>query len=168
MRPLSLSVPSAAPVQVEGYNISDTAIRVNWLPVPSANHHGVILGYKIHYSDNITSNRQSSTVDGGDVLTGDIQDLEPYTVYLVRVSAFTIKGQGPSGPLINVQTEERGPSRTPSNLTCYNTSSTSLRVAWQPLTDSYYEHGVVLGYNVTYKRADHRGELKSEKIELPV
>ncbi|EDO41204.1 predicted protein [Nematostella vectensis] len=145
-------VPSAAPVQLEGYNISDTAIRVNWLPVPSANHHGVILGYKIHYSDNITSNRQSSTVDGGDVLTGDIQDLEPYTVYLVRVSAFTIKGQGPSGPLINVQTEERVPSAPPQLFAGNNISKSAINITWSPVPTDH-QNGVILGYLIQYKES---------------
>ncbi|XP_048586196.1 uncharacterized protein LOC5512975 [Nematostella vectensis] len=158
-------VPSAAPVQLEGYNISDTAIRVNWLPVPSANHHGVILGYKIHYSDNITSNRQSSTVDGGDVLTGDIQDLEPYTVYLVRVSAFTIKGQGPSGPLINVQTEERAPEVAPTNFVGRNTSAVSIELSWDAIPEKNVS-GPIRLYRILYRKTSLLAD-EREVVEVP-
>lgn len=49
------------------------------------------------------------------------------------------------------------PSRPPTLVKAWNTSSTSIQVSWQPLNDSYYEHGVLLGYLLTYRRTDGRG-----------
>lgn len=49
------------------------------------------------------------------------------------------------------------PSRPPTLVKAWNTSSTSIQVSWQPLNDSYYEHGVLLGYLLSYRRADGRG-----------
>lgn len=42
------------------------------------------------------------------------------------------------------------PTRAPINFKGMNTSSYSINVTWEPI-ESQYRHGIILGYNVTYK-----------------
>jgi protein sidekick len=51
------------------------------------------------------------------------------------------------------------PSRPPTFVKAWNVSSTSIQVSWQPINDSYYEHGVLLGYQLTYHRTDGKGSV---------
>ena len=43
------------------------------------------------------------------------------------------------------------PSLAPLDIRAYNTSSTSLLVAWEPLSDNHV-NGILLGYKVAYKK----------------
>ena len=43
------------------------------------------------------------------------------------------------------------PSRSPRNITAFNTSSTSINVTWQPIPNDHV-NGILLGYRVLYKR----------------
>lgn len=45
------------------------------------------------------------------------------------------------------------PSRSPINVTAFNTSSTSINVTWEPVPDDH-ANGIVLGYRLFYKQAD--------------
>lgn len=45
------------------------------------------------------------------------------------------------------------PSRSPINVTAFNTSSTSINVTWEPVPDDHV-NGIVLGYRLFYKQAD--------------
>lgn len=45
------------------------------------------------------------------------------------------------------------PDHPPSNVTAYNTSSTSINVTWQPIPPDHL-NGILLGYHVRYWRAD--------------
>lgn len=45
------------------------------------------------------------------------------------------------------------PSRSPINVTAFNTSSTSINVTWFPVPDDRV-NGILLGYSVLYRKAD--------------
>ena len=45
------------------------------------------------------------------------------------------------------------PDQPPSNVTSYNTSSTSVNVTWQPIPLDH-RNGILLGYHVRYRRHD--------------
>lgn len=45
------------------------------------------------------------------------------------------------------------PSRSPINVTAFNTSSASINVTWEPVPDDHV-NGIVLGYRLFYKQAD--------------
>lgn len=46
------------------------------------------------------------------------------------------------------------PTWSPAGIFARNTSSTSILLSWQPLADSYYLHGILRGYLITYNRVD--------------
>ena len=49
------------------------------------------------------------------------------------------------------------PSQPPTNLTAYNTSSTSLQVTWGEVPKGFV-HGILQGYRVLYKRTGDKND----------
>jgi len=49
------------------------------------------------------------------------------------------------------------PSQPPTDLTAYNTSSTSLQVAWGEVPDGFV-HGILQGYRVFYKKTGNKND----------
>ena len=54
------------------------------------------MGYTLYYS---TADSLLNVTVGGGVLSHDLTGLRPYTNYTVRMSASTLRGEGPSGPV---------------------------------------------------------------------
>ena len=49
------------------------------------------------------------------------------------------------------------PDLAPINVTAYNTSSTSIKVTWQPIPPDHV-NGILLGYHVIYRRINKFGD----------
>ena len=45
------------------------------------------------------------------------------------------------------------PDKSPTNVTAYDTSSTSINITWQPIPSDHV-NGILLDYNVIYRRID--------------
>lgn len=91
------SIAPTGPTNVQSIVVNATAIIIQWAEPDPAN--GIIRGYSIRYNTlmlNVTANITSVTVAG----------LLPYTLYVFKVSAFTIE-EGPS-TRTNATTEEAG------------------------------------------------------------
>ena len=105
----SFTVPRAPPSDVTGTNTSSTSLRVNWGEVPFSDQLGIIRGYRVllwrtNQSEQIL---QNVTVASRNV---SFMELEKYTNYSIRVSAFTVKGEGNKSEPIEVITDEDGES----------------------------------------------------------
>lgn len=104
---LFFTVPSLPPQNLWANNISSTALRVTWSPVPTGYVHGILRGYKLFY-------RKSSEVSASyreialspEHRFKEIDDLQKFTFYEIRILAFTIKGDGAQSPQVNVRTDE--------------------------------------------------------------
>ncbi|XP_031569306.1 protein sidekick-2-like [Actinia tenebrosa] len=152
--------PGLPPFPVKAHNTSSTSIQVSWREVDKHYHHGVLLGYKVIVRELLQSAVTiNKTVPKGTNVT-DINGLKIYTTYVIKVLAFNKYGEGEYDEEF-ATTDEDIPSRPPTLVTAWNTSSTSIQVSWQPLNDSYYEHGVLLGYQLTYHRTDERGDVEN-------
>ena len=100
-------VPSWPPEQVKATNKStSTAIPVFWKPISNKYFvHGVLLGYRVLYrpisnpNKKIQEAEKAVTVDAN-TLSVIITGLESFTVYSIRVTAYTIKGNGRPSPAI--------------------------------------------------------------------
>lgn len=82
---------------------------INWGPVPDGQLHGILRGYRVLFkmAANTSSNFTSLTAYMPmESLT--ISSLKKFTVYLVKVLAFTVKGDGPTTRNISVSTDEDG------------------------------------------------------------
>ncbi|EDO43025.1 predicted protein, partial [Nematostella vectensis] len=144
--------PSAPPLNVSGYNTSDSSLQLLWQPVEATHRNGRLVGYKIRY--HVTGDLVNFAVSESRLLNTSLTGLLPYTDYVITVCAYTGAGEGPWSAPVIIKTDEEVPSRPPTNLKAQNTSSTSLAVAWQPLSDSFFIHGVLRGYQVSYHRVD--------------
>ena len=103
--PLSISEPSAAPVNVRGHNISSTSILVTWDEVPADNQNGIITSYTITYESLTQNHNDSKTV----VFTKhetELTGLKKFVNYSITVFASTVKGNGPPGSPIIVTTDQ--------------------------------------------------------------
>lgn len=76
---------------------------MSWNPVPQGYTHGIVLGYMVLYKRekdyvNITS----------PVTSAQLTDLKKFTMYVVKVLAFTIKGDGVISNGTHARTHEDG------------------------------------------------------------
>ena len=94
---------------MSAHNTSSTSLYVAWEPVPEGHVHGILRGYWILYRKNNARNftRRKTTQKQVDQ-TG----LHKFTVYDIRVVAFTIKGSGVESKPIFVSTDEDGEFRS--------------------------------------------------------
>ena len=100
-------VPSLPPKDIRAYNTSSTSLTVTWNPVSQGYTHGIVLGYLVFY-------KRQQDVDGNFInassllLSADLEGLDKFTVYVVKVLAFTIKGNGVISNETSVRTHEDG------------------------------------------------------------
>ena len=101
-------------------------MTVSWDEVPCSGQNGPITGYLLSY----TSTAFSDTVNitGGDNRQYNFVKLIPYTYYIVTVTAYNVRGTGPTSSEVIQQTKEAGKSIIifVSYLTHYNHLSTCL------------------------------------------
>ena len=100
-------VPSLPPTDIRAYNRSSTSLTVTWNRVAQGYTHGIVLGYLVFY-------KRQKDFDGNFinssslVLSADLENLDKFTVYVVKVLAFTIKGNGVISNETSVRTHEDG------------------------------------------------------------
>eukprot|EP00058_Branchiostoma_floridae_P023774 XP_002609264.1 hypothetical protein BRAFLDRAFT_124749 [Branchiostoma floridae] len=133
-----------APRDFQAEAVDATSIQVSW--EPPANTNGELQGYKILY-------RQAGTeaISIAEVAPAAqyhlLTELQPFTVYLLALVAFTEGGEGETSSEVTVQTDEDVPS-PPQDVTVEPIDSTSARVVWQPPAEP---NGILQGYKVLYK-----------------
>ena len=98
-------MPGAAPSNVNGQNVSSTAIKVWWDKVPIEFQHGEIISYTVVFWKR-DEEENETTVCGAESREVTLRSLDKYTDYNVQVLASTIKGGGPRSRLKNVHTDQ--------------------------------------------------------------
>ncbi|XP_074627543.1 uncharacterized protein LOC141885641 [Acropora palmata] len=143
------SVPESAPPSFEVLTANITALEVSWLPVTEEDRNGIILGYLVTLTTTTGDVLSNVTVPGGETLSTIFGGLEIWTNYSAQICAFNSKGYGPWSAVVVGNTDEEAPSVPPTNVTAFNTSSTSIRVAWQPVSTVGLP-GILRGYRVYF------------------
>ncbi|XP_015753438.1 PREDICTED: phosphatidylinositol phosphatase PTPRQ-like [Acropora digitifera] len=143
-------VPSLPPRDIQAHNTSSTSLMVRWNPVLQGFTHGIVLGYRVLYRREKDGNRTFSNVTTQVTFT-ELYNLDKFTLYFIKVLAFTIKGDGASSNQAFVRTDEDVPSLPPAKVVAYNTSSSSLLVTWLPVPVGHV-HGILRGYRILFKR----------------
>ncbi|KAJ0171737.1 hypothetical protein K1T71_012500 [Dendrolimus kikuchii] len=148
--------PSSTPLGVQ-VQLTDNPgeLIVSWLPPPRESHNGPLQGYHVKAVPRISgeavpNDTQTKTVKvisrkgkQETLLSGLLKNVR----YAVSVSAFNSAGSGPFSLPVYQTTREGAPEQPPSGVECRGVSSTSLRIAWQPIS----AHGSsLLGYSVHY------------------
>uniref|UniRef100_A0A672YZU9 L1 cell adhesion molecule, paralog a n=1 Tax=Sphaeramia orbicularis TaxID=375764 RepID=A0A672YZU9_9TELE len=144
-------VPLEAPMGVGLTIVNSTAIRVTWAAVDKDTVRGHLLGYKVlilyllAYSASVLIN---NTYLG---FTKVINDLRPYSHYILAVTVFNSKGEGPPSETLSFKTDEGVPG-PPMSLILDSPSETSMTLYW---TAPERPNGVLMGYLLQYQ-SKHR------------
>ena len=104
------SEPSAPPDNVQALTSSSTAILVIWDPVPEIDRNGIITQYEVEFNHSIVHEIPTSnlTTTSGSQLMVELQGLEEYVEYSIRVRAYTSMGSGPFSVAVMNRTLEDG------------------------------------------------------------
>ncbi|XP_001623142.2 uncharacterized protein LOC5501884 isoform X2 [Nematostella vectensis] len=161
--------PSRPPKMLRLFNTSSTSLHLHWQHIPIEFVHGVLFGYRVLYRPmNASQDSYRALEYGPSVLEAEVTGLLKYSWYGFRVMGFTKVGYGAVSEEEIVRTGEDVPSWPPEEVIPSNkTSPTALRVSWQPISDEYYVHGILLGYKVYYWAVRNPNEVflkKKEKI----
>ncbi|XP_052744070.1 cell adhesion molecule Dscam2-like isoform X2 [Bicyclus anynana] len=155
------SVPSEGPRAVRCRAVSPQSLKVEWSPPPAHAHHGALLGYKLLYRPEHTTDWLEWEVRGGggsSVGAGAevkrvagvetlLLALRPHMNYTVQALAYTAAGDGVPAHPIHCTTQQDAPG-PPAAVKVIATSVTSLAVSWLPPTRS---NGPILYYTVFYR-----------------
>nr|XP_020469940.1 protein sidekick-1 isoform X2 [Monopterus albus] len=156
------SVPSGPPVNVTAEAVSSTRILLTWAYLPHAQKNGVILGYKVLYSEKDSEGPPSVQVAEGEGSVSLLLGLlKKYTVYVLQVLAYTRMGDGPLSDPVTLRTREDVPG-PPVRMVFPEVRLSSIRVVWQPPTNP---NGIILGYQISY-RFDSRDPLRWTTVEV--
>uniref|UniRef100_A0A672ZLG2 Sidekick cell adhesion molecule 1a n=1 Tax=Sphaeramia orbicularis TaxID=375764 RepID=A0A672ZLG2_9TELE len=156
------SVPSGSPVNVSAEAVSSTKILLTWAPIPKTQKNGIILGYKVLYSEKDSEGPPSvQVVEGERSVTLVLGGLQKYTMYALQVLAYTRMGNGPPSNPTLLRTKEDVPG-PPVRMVFPEVRLSSVRVVWQPPTNP---NGILLGYQISY-RLDSRDPLRWTTVEV--
>ncbi|XP_072946504.1 cell adhesion molecule Dscam2-like [Epargyreus clarus] len=152
--------PSSSPLGVQVQQTDNPGeLFVTWVPPPRETHNGPLQGYHVKAvprisgesgpNDTQTKMVKVSSRKGKQETT--LSGLLKNTRYAVSISAFNSAGNGPFSLPVYQTTREGAPEQPPLGVECRGVSSSSLRIAWQPITS----HGSsLLGYFVHYSTDD--------------
>ena len=103
-------VPNVPPDNVQAITSSSTAVLVTWDPVPEIDRNGIITQYEVEFNQNTFSEISlgNLTTTNGPQLMVELEGLEEYVEYTVRVRAFTSVGPGPFSVAVVDRTLEDG------------------------------------------------------------
>ena len=103
-------VPNAPPDNVQVLTRSSTAILVTWDPVPDIDRNGIIVQYQVEFNQstfNEISTSNLTTINGSQLMV-ELDGLEEFVNYFVRVRAYTSVGPGPFSAAVMTRTLEDG------------------------------------------------------------
>ncbi|XP_046971560.1 Down syndrome cell adhesion molecule-like protein Dscam2 [Vanessa cardui] len=176
------SVPSEGPRAVRCRAVSPQSLKVEWSPPPAHAHHGALLGYKLLYRPEHTTDWLEWEVrgGGGGAAAGAevkrvagvetlLLALRPHSNYTVQALAYTAAGDGVPAHPIHCTTQQDAPG-PPAAVKVIATSVTSLAVSWLP---PGRPNGPILYYTVFYRelgrdRPPQTTTVQAEDVEMAV
>ncbi|KAK3090478.1 hypothetical protein FSP39_012184 [Pinctada imbricata] len=157
------AAPSKGPDDVTCETDSSTSINCTWGEVPRLDQNGIILGYKVQYTDLSSQGNPPSLLDVPDNTTHAvvIGGLRKFVKYEIQVLAYTRIGDGVlSTPSVQAETFEDVPG-PPMYLWFPNVTYTSVRIRWSPPEEP---NGVITGYMVSYRIKDTNNVTNSSDL----
>ncbi|XP_037540414.1 neural cell adhesion molecule L1.2 [Nematolebias whitei] len=169
-------VPLEAPMDVGVQLINSMTIKVNWFAVDRESVRGHLLGYKIHVTRKGSRShhrgrrsRESENVvieeTGPKEVEKVISNLRPYSHYVLTVSVFNKKGEGPHSEPRVFKTPEGVPG-PPTSLILDSPSETEMILHWKPPA---HPNGILVGYLLQYQRITENDDspMQEETIDDP-
>ena len=158
--------PDTAPRNVSLSAITVDSVLLSWLPPLTEGWNGLITSFRIQHTllltpgegSNIVNSVKSTLTDSltiqqvNSVFSSQVQELEAYQNYSLRVSACTITGCGLFSAAVEALTLESVPTLGP---TIFNTLPTarSIYLQWNEIP-LRYRNGVISSYTVLYYSPD--------------
>ncbi|XP_075788523.1 phosphatidylinositol phosphatase PTPRQ isoform X2 [Pelodiscus sinensis] len=140
------SVPLAPPQNLTIFNYTAYSVWLKWRPSPQPN--GVIKSYSFKIHENKTQTIFYQNISGSHS-DANLVGLEPFSTYLIRLSAFTRVGNGNQfSNIVQFTTKESAPDVV-RNVQCTATSWQSILVHWDPPSKS---NGVITHYLIIFER----------------
>ncbi|CAH4032299.1 unnamed protein product [Pieris brassicae] len=152
--------PALSPLSVQVQQTDNPGeLLITWLPPPRDSHNGPLQGYHVKAVPRIAGETVPNDTQTKMVKVTSrkgkqetlISGLLKNTRYAVSISAFNSAGNGPFSLAVYQTTREGAPENPPSSVECRGVSSTSVRIAWQPITS---QGASLLGYSVYYSTDD--------------
>lgn len=155
---LNTLAPTDAPAFITTMANSSTEIVVTWNEVPLIHQNGLITTYEVLYEsfdDPMSIRMMTVNVTATEYFTL-LVDLQEFVSYRIAVRAYTSIGPGPYSDYVLETTLEDRPGSSPSNVTVYLTSSTSIEITWGevPPID---QNGIVILYEVSCEALETPG-----------
>ena len=105
--PSSNTAPSAPPQDVSAVMLDDRRIEVSWSSLSEETQNGKLKEFAIYYRANDLEDGEPSTAHiSADLNSATIDGLQPYTEYLVWITASTDAGEGPRSEITHVTTDQ--------------------------------------------------------------
>ena len=169
---LYFTVPSAAPMNLSATALSSREVVVMWTALPERERNGLIW-YSVELRPSSSQGEYSTIITNATVV--NIQRLDIFTEYEVRVRASTSVGDGPYTPIALVTTLEDGmssyvieelqvllsivlssciysvPSAAPSDLVTTNHSSTTIDLMWGEVPERN-RSGTIITYQLRFRQ----------------
>ncbi|XP_024082904.1 Down syndrome cell adhesion molecule-like protein Dscam2 isoform X2 [Cimex lectularius] len=131
------------PLDVRVLDITSRSMKISWLP--PVDEQSSTLQYSVQYKRLIMD--EWETFNAGNENQVTITNLQPASVYSIRIHAENLLGAGEPSDITQVTTHMEAPSGEPQGLTVTTTSSTELTASWLP-PPTHTHNGELLGYYV--------------------
>ncbi|XP_048762556.1 tyrosine-protein phosphatase Lar-like isoform X5 [Ostrea edulis] len=147
---INFEVPSQ-PRNIYATVTGPNTIDVSWDP-PSQTRN-VVSQYWVYYNDTYLKQGNKAVVKGTETKY-QLQDLTPDTVYTIKVSALSEKGEGAATRIIQAKTQPFVPSAAPQAVSGMPfKDSRSVKVTWKPPPKDQ-QNGEIKGYKIFYVKYD--------------
>ncbi|XP_054261356.1 protein sidekick-like [Macrosteles quadrilineatus] len=159
--------PSHAPHNVTVRALSDTELRVRWIPLQQTEWFGNPRGYNISYREvGSTSPPLFIIIEDHTANSHVVDKLEEFAQYEIVLTACNDVGVSAPSPIALERTRESVPSFGPMNVAANATSSTTIVVRWGDVPRQH-RNGQIEGYKVIYGTGNPRNPLPPQVKDIP-
>ncbi|KAL9958642.1 hypothetical protein ACROYT_G035690 [Oculina patagonica] len=138
--------PSASPTGLSVMDTTSTSCQLNWTTIPIENANGELISYEVHALKIDSADQLPTTLFAcGTANEANVTMLDVYSAYNIKVAFHNHIGSGNYSDTVECITGEAAPSLPPQNLRGHNTSSTSIKVYWDPVPEAN-RHGIIRWY----------------------
>ncbi|XP_071541356.1 cell adhesion molecule Dscam2-like [Panulirus ornatus] len=153
--------PGAPPGHVTCESVTSSSLLVTWSPPPPRHRNGVIISYRVAFSQ-VSSHeggRSGSVVSEG--LQATLAGLTPWTNYSISVAASTRAGEGVASHILSCTTDQDVPE-APARIKAVISGPRAAVLSWAPPTRP---HGRISRYTVHWEIVGGRDGPMSRRVE---
>ncbi|XP_071103024.1 contactin-like [Haliotis cracherodii] len=144
-------MPVGVPGNIYAFQHNATAINVTWSMVPNTREvmKGKVFGYNINYQTMEEEPFANTLGLIGQISSGLVIGLEPYSWYIFDVQVVNTGGMGPVSEVYRQSTWGYPPQLYPTEVYIFSHGPDSVRVSWRGISTTTYEEPLI-GYKVRH------------------